>query len=98
MLSRAKLDIEKVKAGGVSRSRNCPAVKRLEGRRTGLQKNYHKKLISTKEFLIGMGGLSLKVMRRKKKTQWDDSPPPPVQPTPAPTDAGWDSDDSLRYF
>ena len=94
LLSRAQLDIEKVKAGGVSRTRHCPAVKRLEGLRAGLQKNYHKKLISTNEFLAGIGALSLKVMRRKKKTQWDESPP--EQPAPYPS--GCDSDDSLRYI
>ena len=95
LLSRAKLDIEKVKAGGVSRSRNCPAVKRLEGLRAGLQRNYQKKLISTNEFLIGIGGLSLKAARKKKKTQWDESPP--ELPVANPADAGWNSDDSLRY-
>ena len=75
LLSRAKLDIEKVKAGGVSRSQHIPAVKRLEGLRAGLQRNYQKKLISSQEFLVGIGGLSLKDARKKKRTQWDEAPP-----------------------
>ena len=95
LLSRAKLDIEKVKAGGVSRLRHIPAVKRLEGLRAGLQRNYQKKLISPQEFLVGIGGLSLKAARKKKRTQWDEAPP--ELPVVNPTDAGFDSDDSLRY-
>ena len=85
-MSRAKLDIEKIKAGGVSRTRNCPAVKRLEGRRAGLQRNYHKKLISTMDFLVGIGGLSLKVMRRKRKTQWEELPPEQSVPAANPAE------------
>ena len=99
MMSRAELDIEKVKAGGLARSRNCPAVKRMEGLRQGIMRNYEKKLIGMEEFLKSIGAISLKTMRRKKKTKWDTAPPglPASTDVVAPDNRCYDSDDSLRY-